>query len=567
MKARTFIGLAALFFLALSLNLIIWRGGLFNAFALAPLCVAVLLAAVWLVMLVVDVIAHQAARQGSAAGGLNAFAASFVFLMICVVIFAFFKHWNASWDLTEEGRRELASQTVQVLQTMTEEVEVFCFFLAVDDDLVLIARDKTRRFLEQCQQHTDLLKVEFLDPQVDVPRLMDLELQTHLSTQGTVVVRVAGNKKDKRVITLSGASPRLEERDFTRALISVLRHAKPKVGFLTGHKERDITDPDPVVGGSGLGNLLRAESYEVDRVSIPVAAPMVPADLDLLVVNDPKYDLMPDEAKAIEQYLDRGGRLLVLMGPRRGPKPGLERDEVLRPWLKERYNINVGDDVAITEPAGPKSSPVDVQLRADTAPFQDIDEGPVEWRGCFSASQPITERFDQTMLLRWTRTVRFSEALDRGVLGGALLRTPPDYWAETSVDLLMEEGKASKEAADPDGPLPVAVAVTASAKDSRPDGGTSPARIVVVGNSDFVANGMLAGEGGIPGHLNFILNAVNWLCGTEDLIGELPVGREDPPVILSTLEERSVVWFSTLFTTQIVVLAGVLAYVLRRRSQ
>ncbi len=568
MKARTLIGLSALFFLALSLNLLVWRGGLFNAATLAPLSLALLLAVVWLIMLGIDAAAHQAARRGRAVGGLNAFAASFLFLMICVVIFAFFKQWNASWDLTAEGRRDLADQTVQVLQTMTEEVEVFCFFLNVDDDLVLIARDKTRRFLEQCREHTDLLKVKFLDPQVDVPQLMDLDLKTHVSTQGTVVIRVAGNRKDKRVITLSGGSPRLEERDFTRALISVLRSANPKVGYLTGHRERDIIDQDPARGASGLGNLLRAESYEVERIAIPLAAPVIPADVDVLLINEPKDDLTPEEAKAIGRYLDRGGRMLLLMGPRRSARQGFEQAEVLRPWLKERYNIDLGDNVAITDHYGAKSSPIDVQLRADTAPFQDVDDDPGTWRGCFRADQLITERFDQVMLLRWARTVRFTEAPDRGLLGSALLRTTPDYWAETDIRRLMEKGQTRKDAGDPEGPLPLAVAVTASTADARPDGGKpARSRIVVVGNSEFLANGMLAGDGGIPGHLNFILNAMNWLSGTEDLIAIRATGTEDPPVILTPMEERGIVWFSTLLTTQLVVLAGVLAYMLRRRSQ
>src|SRR5690606_19690147 len=119
------------------------------------------------------------------------------------------------------------------LQTLTEEVKVTCFFLDVDDELIRIAREKTLRFLEQCEQYTDLLDVVVLDPQVATAQLQAMNL-SHASTQGTVVVGVGSRQ---RVITLTGGSPRLEEREFTSALINVLRGSKPKVYFLTGHDE------------------------------------------------------------------------------------------------------------------------------------------------------------------------------------------------------------------------------------------------------------------------------------------------------------------------------------------
>jgi len=240
---------------------------------------------------------------------------------------------------------------------------------------------------------------------------------------------------------------------------------------------------------------------------------------------------------------------------------------VLGPWLKDRYNIELGENVLVTEDNPDNSSPVDVYLRADLAPFEDVGDTPGTWRGCFSAAEAVTERFDQPMVLRWARTVDFTADLEESLLGAPLLRTTPDFWAETDLATLLGSGQARKDGEDPEGPLPLAVAVTASGPE-QPGGERPPrARIVVVGSSEFLSNSMLAGESGLPGHLNFILNTMNWLTGSEDLIGIRATGAEDPPVFLSTMEARSVLWFSTLFTTQLVVLAGLVAWALRRRSQ
>ena len=110
----------------------------------------------------------------------------------------------------------------------------------------------------------------------------------------------------QRVIKLSGGSPRLEERDFTNALINVLRKSEPKIYFMTGHQERDIMDEDPQKGGSILGNLLRGEAYQAERLAIKISAPEIPADADIVVINNPVMDFHPAEMEALESFMNKG---------------------------------------------------------------------------------------------------------------------------------------------------------------------------------------------------------------------------------------------------------------------
>ena len=323
---RLILGIAALLCLAASANLLVWQNANFTSLAWGGLLVGLVLGAFWLVLAILG-LAGSAGWEGWAAGGVNAALSTLFFLGICITLYVFVSQWDAGWDLTQEGRRELAPQTVQVLQTMNQEVEVICLFLKMDDELVWIARQKTLRFLEQCQGYTDLLKVEELDPQVEMPRLQALGV-THVSTLGTIVVK-AGQRQ--RVITLAGGSPRLEERDFTNALINVLRAQEPQVGFLTGHQERGLDDEDPQNGGSVMGNLLVGESYGIGRVSIQISNPEIPRDLDVLVINNPKGDLHPAEIKAIDAYLEQGGRLMILLEPWKSVNASVGQGEQMRP--------------------------------------------------------------------------------------------------------------------------------------------------------------------------------------------------------------------------------------------
>ena len=562
---HTLSGLLAIAGLAAGLNVLVLKQTVFELSVVAPLALGAVAGAVWLVLALSSVTA-DATREGKALYGLNTIVTTILFVGICVVVYAFVLHWNKSWDLTQEGRRELADQTVQVLETLNKDVNVVGFFMQIDDELVRIAFDKTKRFLEQCQSHTQKLHVEFLDPQVDRPQLEAMNI-THASTQGTIVIRCGQNQK---VITLSGGSPRLEEREFTNALVNVMRDAQPKVCFLTGHGERSIDDQDPRLGGSVLKQLLYGEAYRAERIAIAITHAEVPPDCDVLVINGlglkgPQADLHPEEIRAIQAFLDQGGRLLVLLDPWQRLAGAYKQVEQLCPWLEGRYGIMVGSNMVVSP-----TSKWQVEVSSDTSLFDDpLPDGsggvPTSFVGGLNGAHAITRNFDQRMLMSAARTVRLGKGLPDRVVGAELLRTTPDFFAETDLATLGASGKAVQNDGEEGGPLPMAVAVTAKTNFQVGDSGqTRDARIVVVGDSDFVSNGQLTV---IPGNLNFILNALAWLTESEELIAIRSTGKEDPPIILSDFDERVLVYISVLGTVQAVVAAGLIVFLWRRKYQ
>lgn len=552
---RRLTGLAALVCAAAALNLLFQTQDFFTWPVLAPMGAGMALGAAWVILLLVS-LAGRGVLEGRAVGGLNAVVASAVFLGICAVAYLFLQSWDASWDLTSEGRRELSPMTRQVLANINQQVDVTCFFLQVDDELVLIARDKTLRFLDQCKKHTSHIKVEVLDPTVDRARLEAMHI-THASTQGTVVVRAGGRQ---RVITLSGGSPRLEEREFTNSLINVLRDTQPKVCFLTGHKERDIMDEDLQKGGSMFGNLLRGEAYAVERTAIKLTEPEVDKDCDVLIINNLGADLHPLEIEALDRFIDRGGRLLVLLDPWRGSAQGYGAGEQLRPWLEKRFGILVGNDIVITDK---QSNIWQAELSVDGKPFENTDEGLMEYRGSFAVGSPVTQNFDQTMLLQAARSVRLSDKMPEGTAGIELLRTTPDYWAETDTERLLKTGQAKYDAGEKSGPVPLAAAAALKInKDASPKG-RADARVVVVGDSDFMSNSQLE----VSGHLNFALNTLAWMNESEELIAIRPTGVESAPLILSGAQRRAAAWVAIMLLPQLVAAAGAAVYFWRRRHQ
>jgi hypothetical protein len=295
-----------------------------------------------------------------------------------------------------------------------------------------------------------------------------------------------------------------------------------------------------------------------------ITDPEVPADCSVLVINGlgfsgPQADLHPAEIKAIQAFLDRGGRLLILLDPWRKVVTGANQSEQLIPWLDQRYGIVVGNDMVVS----PKSKWT-VEFTGDKSLFD--DQGPeAVFRGCFNAHHRITQNFDQKLVFSAVRSISLAQNLPAQVAGDELLRTTPDFFGETDLALLASQGKASKALDEKEGPLSVAVAVTAKT-DVQVDasGQTRDARIVVVGDSDFASNGQVTA---IPGNLNFILNIMAWLTENEELIAIRATGKDDAPVILSDFDQRLVVWVAVLGAVQIVLVAGFVMHLLRRKYQ
>jgi len=560
-RAKTIFGAAALASLVIGLNLLVLKQDIFQPLVLVPLALAILFALAWLAANAFAVV-QVAAPQGKAFYGLDMAVKSILFLAICIVIYAFFEHRDSSWDLTQEGRRQLSPQTIQVLKNLDKDVAVTAFFLRIDDELVNIAREKTERFLEQCTRHTARLHVEFLDPQLDMQRLEAMQI-THASTQGTVVLECGTRQK---VITLGGATPRIEERDFTNGLINVIRDSQPKVCFLTGHGEREIDSTDDKNGASKFKELLTGESYQAQRIAIPIANPEIPADCDILVINGlglqgPQSDIHPEELRAIEAYLNRGGRLLLMVDPWRRVLSAANQSEQLIPWLEKRYGIQVPNGIALSPKA--KSAWL-VEFTNDPSLFSD-PPGQSDYMGCFNTAHAITRSFDQKMLFSAARAVKLAAQMPEGVAGMELVRTTPDFYLENDVASLMATGKAGKTNEEPQGPFPVAVAVTAKTNQPIGDSGQMrDARIVVVGDSEFTSNAQLPV---IPGNFNLILNIMGWLSESEDLIAIRSTGKEEQPLLLSPRDQKVIIYIAVVATTQAVIVAGLITFFIRRKYQ
>lgn len=552
-SVRWWTGIAAIVFLDIALNFLLLKQNPFVAPVVVPFLLGSGLGIVWLIW-TLWVFVRSTELETSAAG-LNTVLSSVFFFGICAVLYAFARHADLGWDLTEEGRRDLSPLTIQVLETLDKKVEVYGLFVSAADSLVAVAEEKTRTFLERCSKYApaDYFHFEIVDPERDPLILKRLDIP-RASPSGTVVVRCTNGKP--RVIPLTGVNPRLEERDFTNALIAILRDAAPKVYFLSGHGEKDLSDQDPEQGGHILKGLLLGESYQVEQTQFTSENAHVPSDCDLLVVYRQNRDLRPYDIAAIDEYLDRGGRLLIFLDIWAVQRlPDVRTVEEMRPWLENRFGIVVGEDILLSRTTG-----AEITLK----PSFSTEDGESPYRGSYSDTHPITRGFTETLRLRGARSVSLREKMPANVLGEELLRSVPDCWAEKDLGSVIQRGWQTAKP-DPDekqGSIPIAVAVVKKTERTTEDSDIPrEARILVVGSRDIATNRGILSSG------NLVMNMFAWLTESEELIGIRASRQEDKPIVLSPVEEQVVAWISSLALVHVVIFAGLITYLVRRKYQ
>jgi ABC-type uncharacterized transport system involved in gliding motility auxiliary subunit len=252
----------------------------------------------------------------------------------------------------------------------------------------------------------------------------------------------------------------------------------------------------------------------------------VPDDAAAVILAGPVKPLIPHEVDALRAYLARGGRLLAMINP--GTDPGVTA-------LLADYRLALDDDMIVDQE---EIAFLGARLGLDPI----VEEFP---------PHPITRGFKQRLRLSQARsiTIKFDGGLP-GVVAQPLAKTHESAWGETKWKDMMATGHVAKEPDDRPGPLLVAATATA--------GNT---RVILFGDSDWAVNGNL----GAFFNKEFLVNAVHWLSGSEDLIVGPQKSLRASRLNMTTADQRNLFRFGVLLLPEILLIGGIVAW-LRRKS-
>lgn len=457
-------------------------------------------------------------RRGTRAG---AFTSASVLLMLAILVGVNYVagRQHKRWDLTEGGQFTLSDQTRKVLDGLKAPVNVKVF--AKDTEF--------QRFRDRLDGYTYAsaqVKVDYIDPDKQPAVARQWQVQQY----GTIAVDYNG--RVERVTTDT-------EQDITNAIVKAVEGGEKKVYFSQGHGERDTASADQRTGYNAIAGALQRDNFAVEKVVL-AQQQEVPADAAVLVVAGPKTDFLQPELDMVTRYLDKGGKLLLLIDPPDGPTAAPLSGLI---GLAKAWGVDVGNNVV-----------VDV-----SSVGQLLGAGPSVPVVATYPDHPITENFGLITAFPLARSVTPVEGGTNGRTAQPLATTSAQSWAETDLAAVFDGKPVARDegTGDTEGPITLAAAVGIDAPAAPATPPTPPpvpgqpapeaprkpqTRVVVIGDSDFASNAVL----GTQGNRDLFLNAVNWAAQQENLIAIRPKQAGDRRVTMTEDQQRRVLYLSVL---------------------
>lgn len=435
----------------------------------------------------------RAVRYGS-----NAVVLSLAVIGIVVLVNYLSSRYYKRFDLTEAKRHTLSEQSIQIVKGLKDEIEVIGFYPQGRN------QEAFEKWLAAYREHTDKIRYQKVDPILEPGKAEQYQWSGY---SGGLIVR--RGDRQQQVYTA-------DEQDITGALLRVSRDEQKVIYFVTGHSERQPTD----TGDNGygqIGNLLTQNNYRVETLNLAVVE-TVPADAAALVIAGPQTPLLEGEAERLRTYLQGGGKALIMLDP----DSQTDLDAALAPWgVRLEQGLVVDAQKAL---GGDPTAPV-----IDSYRFSELTK-----------DLPM-------VVLPYARPVVQDTAVE-GVTWTPLATSSAQSWLKSDLEELKKSRKLQYvEGQDRRGPLTLLATVEA------PGTGGGRTRIVLIGDADFAANGVLSQ---IPNGQYLALNAINWLAEEEALIAIPPKANLPNNIYLSTIEQGAVCFGSLIVIPGMILLAG-----------
>ena len=230
---------------------------------------------------------------------------------------------NVQRDVSYFKTSSPGESTQKIVASSSDPIKVLLFFPEVNE-----VKTQVQSYFDALARKGSRLTVELRD------RMADAELagKYKVTKDGTIVlVRGAGDKEKSQTLDVETEIARARtstnklrnlDREVNTTLVKLMRD-KRKAYLVTGHGE--LNDPDSMPAElkaraterpiTLFKPRLTQLNYETKNLGLLDLAKEVPDDATLVILLAPSVPLAPEEWATLGRYLDRGGRLMVVLDP------------------------------------------------------------------------------------------------------------------------------------------------------------------------------------------------------------------------------------------------------------
>ena len=427
-----------------------------------------------------------------------------------VVINVLASRSTLAWDLTRSGINTLAPQSVLAAKSLNADLLVTGLFRSGPGNGQAAAEGLVG--LYEAQSSRVVYRSESFDADVaDVRRYSVRE-------PNTLVLDYRGKKQ---LLTQALQT----EPDFTAALLKLEADHVPVVCWGAGAGGPSRTDTG-TGGYSSVADILAQNNFQTRDLLIPDVS-SVPSDCDQVVLIAPAVPLSAASVKALDDYVQAGGSLLVAGDPwSQTPAAAVSLSDVLKPF-------GLGFSGALV-------------VETDTSRAFDVITPAVLEYGRSPITrdiQGIASFFPQATAITGTPA-----ASDAAVVIGAT--------TNQSYAVMTPRRDLARQAADAPGPFVIMETLEVPA-------GSKTARIVMVGTSAFAENRVMPPASN-DANLELVLGTFQWLAREDALISIPPKAARALPLTLTQRDQGTIIFITIFLMPALIVFAGVMVWWRRR---
>ena len=415
-------------------------------------------------------------------------------------------------DLTSNKLFSLSEQTVQVLDKVTTPVKFYGLWRPGDENQQIT--NVIKLYLSKNRN----ISLEVIDPDKNPGFVLKYDKDKKGIAPGSLIVEGGKGFKviapyDMYDINQSQSGPSITgvavERRITGALLFAGSGTTPVVYEVTGHEELPLS-------ALKMQEMIERENYTLKSLNLLLSD--IPPDASALILNGPRKDLVPSEAKKLLDYLGKGGRFLVLADYNIGDLTNL--NDVLGSYgIVFKYGVVIETDknYMINLPLTVIPDMVDHDI---TKPLANKSSTPVLLQGAMAISELDTKRRS----LEVTR----------------LMKTSPLAYLRTD----LRNTSTFKLPADISGPLILGAAV----KDPSwidPNKPQPQARIVAISCSNML---VISAQLGVDANKDLFMNSLTWL--------------QDKPETISVRSKSTFLLPLRLNLVQIIIFGGLFIFII-----
>ncbi len=381
-------------------------------------------------------------------------------------------------DLTQNQRNSLAKQSQQVIAQLNDPIEIKVL-ASNSPNKGKYFRKSIQIFIGKYQQYKKNIQISFISP-VDNP---SEAMRLGLKQEGDVMIFY---KQQQQAFGL----PYTEER-FTNALLKLHSNDKNRLLFFTTGHDEPLLHNTNNQGWSTFAKSLESKGIRyIQSAQLNNLKPQ-----DILLINAPRKQFNDVEIKQIQQHIKKGGHLVWLLET--DNLQGLEA-------LANIFNIEVSKGITVDlsyMDIGLSPHLVNASHYAKHEIFTDFS-----LRTMFNRAHRVSEREGIASIWQHTPLIGVAE-------NGWLTRDlPTDYTKQSLASNLEKQG-----------PINIAVALERLYEGHQQ-------RVIIVGNSQFLSNQMIAHGG----NLGLAYKLLEWVSNNQHPISIRPQLTRDAVVIIPT---------------------------------